>query len=150
MKTDFTVLSSYRNKDNVQRLINEIKKRGYSCYNFCDEPADPDNAHAHPETQMEAFEATQDFHNSEHFKKLFHQDLEALRNAHTAILLHPCGLAAHMEAGIAFGLGKPLIMIGKPPKPETLYLMFQERYPSIDDFLAIINEKMHEKAKSTG
>lgn len=140
MKTDYTVISSYRNKDEVESLVNEIRKRGFTCYNFCDEPADPNNADAHPEEQMKVFEAKKNFHEDEHFQKLFKRDLEGLKNAGKVILLQSCGLSAHMEAGIAFGLGKPLIMVGEPMKPETLYLMFEERYSTTEEFLKTIKE----------
>ena len=53
-------------------------------------------------------------------------------------MLLPAGSSVHMEAGIAYGLGKPLILIGEPEKPETLYLVFNERYKSIDEFLKTI------------
>lgn len=148
MKTDYTVISSYRNKERVESLVDEIRGRGFTCYNFCDEPADPNNADAHPEEQMKVFEATENFHEHEHFKKLFARDLHGLKNADKVILLQPCGLSAHMEAGIAFGLDKPLIMIGEPVKPETLYLMFKERYATIDDFLATVGEQVSSKHSS--
>lgn len=105
-------------------------------------PADPNNADAHPEEQMKVFEATKNFQDDEHFQTLFQRDLAGLKNADTVILLQPCGLSAHMEAGIAFGLGKPLIMIGQPVKPETLYLMFAERYGSADEFLATLQAQL--------
>ena len=138
METDYTIVSSYRNKDRVIALVHAICDQGRSCYNFCDEPSDPDNPDAHPEEQMKVFEATENFYDDPHFQKLFKRDLEGLRNAQSVILLQPCGLAAHMEAGVAYGLGKRLIMIGKPVKPETLYLMFKERYETSDEFLATL------------
>lgn len=141
MKTDYTVISSYRNKEAVESLVDQLRRRGFTCYNFCDQPADPNQADAHPEEQMKVLESKQDFHEDEHFKKLFKRDLAGLKNAENVILLQPCGLSAHMEAGIAFGLGKPLIMVGEPIKPETLYLMFEERYPSVSQFLETLNVK---------
>ena len=141
MKTDFTVLSSFRNRDIVNAFIDELRKRGYTCHNFCDEPADPKNPDDDPEKQQQVFESVEDFYNDEHFQKVFKKDLDGLKNAETVILLQPCGLSAHMEAGIAFGLGKRLLMIGPAVKPETLYLMFEERYDSAEDFLKTLPEK---------
>jgi len=138
MATDYTVISSYRNRDSVVRLVQALRDHGYSCYNFCDEPSDPLNPDAHPEEQMKVFEAKQNFYDDPHFQKLFMRDLDGLKNAECVILLLPCGLAAHMEAGIAYGLGKRVVMIGKPAKPETLYLMFRERYETAEDFLSSI------------
>ncbi len=136
--TDYTVISKYRNKEQCQYLINKLREKGKSCYSFLDEPADPDNPEGEAEEQMKAFESTQDFFNNEYFKKLFKKDLEGLKSAREVIMLLPAGNSVHMEAGIAYGLGKRLILIGKPEKPESLYLIFDEHYNSIDDFLKSI------------
>ncbi|MFP3381378.1 hypothetical protein SB767_34225, partial [Bacillus sp. SIMBA_069] len=45
--------------------------------------------------------------NSTAVRELLEQDLEALRAADLFLLVLPAGQAAHMEAGIAFGLSKP-------------------------------------------
>ena len=87
---------------------------------------------------MKAFEDVKDFFNNEHFQKTFEDDLEGLKNAEKVIMLLPAGNSVHMEAGIAYGLGKPLILIGEPDKPETLYLIFKEKYKTIDEFLKTI------------
>lgn len=64
--------------------------------------------------------------------------MDGLKNADTIVMLLPAGLAAHMEAGASFGFGKKMILIGEVEKPETLYLMFDERYPDIESFLETI------------
>lgn len=136
--TDYTILSKFRNKENVEYLVEKIREKGKTCYNFCDAPADPNNPKAHPEEQMKAFEGVEDFHNDDYFKYIFKKDLEGLRNAEKVIVLLPAGNSVHIEAGIAFGLGKPLILIGELEKPESLYLIFQERYKTIEEFLKTI------------
>lgn len=136
--TDYTIISKFRNKDNCNLLVKKIQEKGKTCYNFCDIPADPNNPDAHPEEQMKAFEGVKDFFNNEHFQETFEKDLEGLKNAEKVIMLLPAGSSVHMEAGIAYGLGKPLILIGEPEKPETLYLVFNERYKTIDEFLKTI------------
>ena len=102
-------------------------------------PADPNNPNAHPENQMKAFENIKDFFNDEHFKKIFKRDLSGLKNAKKVIVLLPAGTSVHIEVGIAYGLGKPLILIGEPEKPESLYLIFKKRYKTMDEFLKTIN-----------
>ena len=136
--TDYTVISKFRNKEQCELLVNALLKKGKTCYNFCKTPADPANPQGKPEEQMKAFESIKNFFNDSHFKKVFQQDLEGLKNAKTVILLLPAGTSAHIEAGIAYGLGKRLILIGEPEKPESLYLIFQERYKTIDEFLKIV------------
>ncbi|MCK5490384.1 MAG: hypothetical protein KAI67_00935, partial [Candidatus Pacebacteria bacterium] len=69
---------------------------------------------------------------------LFRKDLDGLKNAEKIILLLPAGTSAHIEAGIAYGLEKPLVLIGEPEKPESLYLIFQERYKTIEEFLKTV------------
>lgn len=139
MKTEYTVLAKFRNKEAAGFLIDEIRKRGHTCYSFIDSPSDPNNPDGNPEEQMKVFESTDDFYNNTHFREIFQKDLEGLKNAEKVIVLLPAGSAVHIEAGIAFGLGKKLILIGEAEKPETLYLIFQERYKSIEDFLETLS-----------
>lgn len=136
--TDFSIISRYRNKDRFETLIGGIIKKGKTCYNFFDIPSDPNDPEADAETQMKSFEKVKDFFNDRHFKRLFINDLNGLKNAEKVILLLPAGTSAHIEAGIAYGLGKPLVLIGEPEKPESLYLIFEERYKTIDEFLKTI------------
>ena len=65
--------------------------------------------------------------------------MAGLKSAEAIVMLLPAGLAAHMEAGVAYGLGKRMVLIGEVSKPETLYLMFNERYPDIESFLETIS-----------
>lgn len=137
--TDYTVLSKFRNKERVDYLVNKLKEKGKTCYNFADTPSDKNNPNALPEEQMKNFENTEDFYNNKHFEYLFEKDLAGLRNAEKVIVLLPAGNSVHIEVGIAYGLEKPLILIGEPEKPESLYLIFKERYKTIDEFLETIN-----------
>jgi nucleoside 2-deoxyribosyltransferase len=136
--TDYTVISKYRNKEQCRYLIDKLREKGRTCYSFLDEPADPNNPDGQAEEQMQVFENTKDFFNDKYFKKLFEKDLKGLKNARQVIMLLPAGNSTHMEAGIAYGLGKKLILIGEPEKPESLYLSFDEVYGSIDEFLETI------------
>lgn len=136
--TDYTILAKFRNKEKVEYLISQLEKKGKSCYNFCDMPADKNNPDAHPEKQMKAFENTKNFYDDAYFKEIFKKDLHGLRNARQVIVLLPAGNSVHVEAGIAYGLGKALILIGEPEKPESLYLIFEQRYKTIEDFLETI------------
>ena len=136
--TDYTVLGKYRNIENVRALIAAIRRKGKTCYDFTAKPADPSNPDACAAVQMDSLESHPDFLNDPVHRAHYEADLAGLKNAEAVVLLLPAGTSAHIEAGIAFGLGKRLILIGKPEKPETLYLIFDEYFDSVDDFLAAI------------
>lgn len=136
--THYSVLAKFRNKGQVERLISGITAKGKTCYNFCDIPVDPKNPTASPEEQMNVFENTQNYFEDENFKHIFEKDLSGLKNSEKVIVLLPAGNSVHIEAGIAYGLGKPLVLIGQPEKPESLYLIFNERYGTIEEFLSTI------------
>ena len=133
--TDYTVISKYRNKNQCELLVKKLQDLGKTCFNFCEVPADPNNPEGNPEEQMDVFENVSDFYNDEYYQYVFKTDLDGLKNADIVIMLLPAGNSVHMEAGIAYGLGKPLILIGEPEKPESLYLIFKERYKTIEEFL---------------
>lgn len=136
--TDYTIITKFRNKENCEFLIEKLKEKGKSCYNFCAKPADPENPKADPEKQMKKFEQTKDFYNNKYFQEIFEEDLVGLKNANAVILLLPAGNSVHIEAGITYGLEKKLILIGEPEKPDSLYLIFQERYQNIEEFLETV------------
>lgn len=138
MKTDYMVIGRVRNSENIQRLVDGIEAKGFSCYNFLHKPATPEVAHLPWEEQMDVLESHQDFWNDPNHREHFETDMGGLRNANTIVLLLPAGMAAHMEAGVSYGLNKNMILIGEVEKPETLYLMFNERYPDIESFLETI------------
>jgi hypothetical protein len=135
MQYDFSVVSKFRNKKQVDIFIDKIREKGYTCFNFASTPVDKNNPNGSPEEQMRAYESTKDFLNDPYSKFLFEKDLEGLKKAKSVILLLPAGTSAHIEIGIAYGLGKKCILVGEPEKPETLYFLFNERYKNIDEFL---------------
>lgn len=132
------VIGRVRNSDNIERLIHGITEKGYTCYNFLDKPAAPSAPHLSWEEQMNILESHEDFWNDPVHRDIFEMDMAGLKYAETIVMLLPAGLAAHMEAGAAYGLGKRLVLIGEPEKAETLYLMFSERYPDIEAFLSTL------------
>lgn len=133
--TDYTVIGKFRNAENVRALITAIRNKGKTCYDFTAKPADPNNPDAPVEDQMKALEGHSDFLNDPVHRAHYEKDLAGLKNARTVILLLPAGTSAHVEAGIAFGLGKKLVLIGEPEKPETLYFIFNEYFKTVDEFL---------------
>jgi len=48
------------------------------------------------------------------------------------LLVLPAGTSGHIEAGVAYGMGKKCFAFGKPEKTETLYQIFDEIFPNIE------------------
>ena len=52
--------------------------------------------------------------------------MEGEKNSNNLLLVLPAGKAAHMEAGIAYGMGKKCYAIGEYEATDTLYNIFEE------------------------
>jgi len=117
--SDFFIAGSWRNPDAVLQVVEALERSGASTYSFVRVQYDDDaSALAVPGGADEA--ALDD----PGIRKLFTQDLDALREADQFVLVLPAGAAAHIEAGIAFGLGKRCFAVGPVDRSETLYRIF--------------------------
>lgn len=74
-------------------------------------------------------------------KKIFEIDMKAEREADTFLLVFPAGIAAHIEAGVAYGLGKRCIAIGELEKTETLYNIFEQIFLTNEAFEKWLKEQ---------
>lgn len=61
--------------------------------------------------------------------------MQALKDSDALILLLPAGKSAHMEVGVAYGLGKRLVLVGEQKETESLYLMFDQVFGTEEEFL---------------
>ncbi len=69
------------------------------------------------------------------YKEVFENDMNAEREAKALILLLPAGKSAHIEAGVAYGMGKECILVGEQKEAESLYLIFDKHYDNPEAFL---------------
>lgn len=139
MNYEYFIASRYRNKETVLELTQKLRAKGKAVYCFVESPASvksvgkiEDNA----EAAISDFEAIPQWQQDPRVREVFETDMAALRNSANLILLLPAGKSAHMEAGVAYGLGKHLVVIGEQKATESLYLVFDEFYDDIDDFIA--------------
>ncbi|MGI8419353.1 MAG: hypothetical protein ACR2LN_01775 [Candidatus Levyibacteriota bacterium] len=133
----FFVSSRWRNRDNIRELTKKIREKGYSVYCFLEANHSIERIEQDPEESMQEFENL-DWQNDKYVKQIFENDMIGERNSDTFIMLLPAGKSCHIEAGIAYGLGKKCILIGEQKEAESLYLIFDIRYPSVEAFLASI------------
>lgn len=139
---DYIIVGRWRNRDKVNEVRDKLRAAGKKVYCFTDNSYDGDgvkfetHAEADPEIMIATTESLTDWQTNPTFRKIFETDMQGLRDAETLVLVFPSGLAAHMELGVAYGLGKKCYGIGKPEKIETLYLMFNQIFPDVEAFLA--------------
>ena len=119
----------------VQILTENITAHGNEVFSFV---KDPRNFVPKDElkTVPEALKDLKNWRTNSELRDLYETELEGLRESDVFILLLPAGESSHIQAGIAFGLNKKTILIGKPESVKTHYLIFDEHYASIDEYIA--------------
>lgn len=142
MQYDYYIAARYRNKENVLALARAIRERGKTAYCFVESAASLKHVGGlldDGEASMRQFEERENWWEDPGVREVFETDYAAIRAAHTFILLLPAGKSSHIEAGLAFGLGKRCILVGEQPTAESLYLIFHEHYDTAEDFLTTLN-----------
>lgn len=134
-KYDYAIVGRWRNKDAINTLKDALRRAGKKVYCFTDNEYDSDGIkferhdNANVEVMMATTEKLTDWQTNPTFRKIFETDLQGVRDAEALILVFPAGLSAHMELGLAYGMGKKCYALGAPEKPETLYLMIDTAFP---------------------
>lgn len=138
-KYDYVVVGRWRNRDQVNLVKQALREAGKKVYCFTDNSYNADGIKfeegGDPEAMIATTEQLTDWQANPTFRKIFEEDMEGLKAAEALVLVFPSGLAAHMELGVAYGMGKTCYGIGAPEKPETLYLMFDGIYPDVKTLL---------------
>jgi hypothetical protein len=135
----FFITSPWRNNEAVKGLSDALRTRGHAAYSFLDNGANLATGTPVME-EIKAFgHSMVDWQDDPLIGKIFESEMRALKDSDTVILLEPAGRSSLAEAGIAFGTGKPVVLIGLVEHPEVVYRICQRRYPSVEAFLADID-----------
>lgn len=139
MHYDYFIASRFRNRDSVLPFVEQLRNHGKSVYCFLETAVSQEHVGGlddNAEHSMQAFESIADWWNDVRVKEIFETDMQALRSSDALVLLLPAGRSAHMEAGVAYGLGKRCIVVGDQKETESLYLVFAEHYDTAEQFFA--------------
>ena len=141
-KYEFFIAGRLRNKENILKICELFDKYNVSYYCFLKNEDDwgYGNENQTAEEKQKEFESLG--LKSDVVLKLFNQDLEGEKSSKNLLLVLPAGKAAHIEAGIAYGLGKKCYAIGEYEATDTLYNIFEEIFDSekeLEDFLKEYN-----------
>lgn len=126
IKYDFFVAGRARNKENILKICDIFDKYNVSYYCFLKNEDEwrYGSSNQTPEERQKEFE-TLDL-KSDIVLNLFHNDLDGEKNSKNLLLVLPAGKAAHIESGIAYGLGKKCYAIGEYEATDTLYNIFEK------------------------
>ena len=137
-KYEFFIAGRARNKENILKICDIFDKYNISYYCFLknEDNWGYGNKNQTPEEKQNEFEELD--LKSDIVLKLFNTDLEGERNSKNLLLVLPAGNAAHIESGIAYGLGKKCYAIGEYNKTDTLYNIFEEIFENEQNLIEFL------------
>lgn len=131
----FFIASPWKNKAEVERLSEALEQLGHSAYSFVESGSNLLTGQPIQDEMREFTEALMQWKEDDRIAKIAESEVQAIRDADVVILLLPAGDSSHMEAGIGYGLGKRMVLIGPVAKPEIIYVLFNHVYLDISSFL---------------
>ena len=134
MKYEFFIAGKTRNKDNILKICDIFDKYNISYYCFLknDEAHNSYGDKANSvDDNMEIFESLD--LKSDIVLNIFNEDMEAEKNSNNFLLVLPAGKSGHIEAGVAYGLGKKCFAIGEYDSTDSLYNIFDEIFLNMNE-----------------
>lgn len=132
---DFFIAGRTRNKDNILEICKILDRLKISYYCFLK------NEESHTEAGLDINDEklADKFENmdlkSNTVQTIFKYDMEGLKKSKNLLLVLPAGKSAHIEAGVAYGLGKRCYAIGEYDLTDSLYLIFDKIFANEDELL---------------
>ena len=139
-KYDFFIAGRARNKENILRICDIFDKHkvSYYCFLKYEDQWGYGSQNQTPEENQQEFESLS--LKSETVLKIFRDDLEGEKKSKNLLLVLPAGKAAHIEAGIAYGLGKKCYAIGEYDITDSLYNIFDDIFANEEELVDFLQE----------
>ncbi len=137
---EFFIAGRARNRENILKICNIFDKYNISYYCFINKWGFGNENQTIEEKQRE-FELLN--LKSDAVLNLFKTDLEGEKSLKNLLLVLPAGKAAHIESGIAYGLGKKCYAIGEYEATDSLYNIFEKIFKNeteLEEFLKKYNK----------
>lgn len=135
MATDFIVVGRTRNIPKILEVCETLDEMGKTYYCFAKNEDSHRRAgfdlHDHPDRLADDYEGRE--LGSEGIRTIFEDDLAGLRAAESLIMVLPAGSSSHIEAGIAYGMGKKCYAVGEYEKTDSLYLIFEKIFRDVKE-----------------
>jgi len=125
---DFFIAGRARNREKILEICNIFDDLNVSYYCFLKNEESNNDAGLDVNGDLE--EMINKYENmkldSKELKILFESDMEAEEKSKNLLLVLPAGKSGHIEAGVAYGLGKKCYAIGEYDVADSLYLIFDK------------------------
>jgi len=139
---DFFIAGRWRNKDAVKHVLDTVRAAGKTAYCFIENEYKGEAVEFTMADNPDAFmkQSEQLPQDDPLIRKIFKADMTAERESECFLLVLPAGIAGHIEAGVAYGLGKKCYAVGELEKTETLYCIFENVFPDIESLEVWLNQ----------
>lgn len=135
-KYEFFIAGRARNKENILDICSIFDNLNISYYCFL---KNEESYGCYAEDKQTAEEKQAVFENlslkSDVVQKIFNEDMEAEKNSDKFLLVLPAGKSGHIEAGVAYGLGKKCYAIGEFDATDSLYNIFEKIFDNKDELI---------------
>lgn len=142
LKYNFFIAGRARNKDNILRICDIFDDFGISYYCFLKNES---SYESYGSENQSVEEKQQEFENlglkSETVLNIFNEDMEAEKNSENLLLVLPAGKSGHIEAGVAYGMGKKCYAIGEFDATDSLYNIFEEIFENENELIEFLKNR---------
>lgn len=139
----FFIAGRARNKDYILKICDIFDKEKISYYCFL---KNEDSCNSYGNKKQNIEEKQQEFEKlglkSKIVLNIFNEDMNAEKNSENFLLIFPAGKSGHIEAGIAYGLGKKCYALGEYDATDSLYNIFDKIFKDEEElevFLKSLN-----------
>lgn len=135
----YFIASRWENMKQVQYLTENLHSLGHEIFSYV---SDSRNFVSQKELAQpkESFAQGDNWRTRPALKGIFEHDMGGLTGCDTFILLLPAGESSHIQAGIAYALGKHTVLIGEPAQTKSHYLIFSEWHKSIEEYITALRQ----------
>lgn len=127
MKYEFFIAGSTRNRENILKICDLFDKYGISYYCFLKNDKSYNSYGNNDQNEFEKMEVFESLSlKSDIVFNIYKEDLESEKLSRNFLLVLPAGKSGHIEAGIAYGMGKNCYAVGEYEVTDSLYNIFEE------------------------
>lgn len=138
-KYEFFIAGRARNKDMIMEICEVFDNMNISNYCFLRNKTEYADNNMSADDKQNIFESL-DF-NSDIVKNIFETDMAAEKASDNFLLVLPAGKAGHIEAGVAYGLGKKCYAIGEFEATDSLYHIFDKIFSSKEELKEFLEDE---------